>query len=198
MTRNIYAVAILISLLNISSCINRDITDEEKAHLITVNDFDFLGINVACSDRYEQYNARQNLDGTLELEYEFQPEKPFSHQDIIWLKTEIEFCNTPTQAKISFHERISAYKLGMAISDRSLVLELSPQLVLWGNDNYSAFLKRNGNILGNVIVVRLNDRIISMILLGVYFEDPELIYELFSQKLELPPWNFEKNTLQKI
>ncbi len=174
---------LIISCFLILGCTTRDIKDHEKEFLITVNELEEYGVVIDDPSEAESFQVKRNLDGSTEIEYEYDSENDSSNADILWLKSEAEVLGSVELASTAFEDRISAYKIGAFLGNSEVEIIENPELFTLGNENYSAYFEKDGKKLGNLLVTRKGDTVFSLLMIGFYFDEPELLHELMSPKL---------------
>lgn len=175
-TKIVFIILILIiASLSFSGCKANEITEEQKDMLITYNDFKFFDIGEYNVEGCETYVSKTNFDGSLELEYEFDSEKNEENNSILFINSEVEINTDSDEASKAFRSRISAYKIGAKVAGATLKkVEDFPEYL---DDVYVALQEYDGNYIGNAIVVRSDNKIISILISGVYIEDNDIIIE---------------------
>ncbi len=175
----VVATVILVSFKGVSS---RDVRDDERRLLVTVDNLAPYAVIPGDRSLCESYIAKHNIDGSLELEYEYDTEKDPMSEDVLFFKSEAEISDTVPLAKESFATRISAYKMGSSlVSGRKL--QEKPSLFSLGEDNYAAIITQDGNPIGNVVVTRKGATVHSLVILGVYFDEREHLESLLASAM---------------
>jgi hypothetical protein len=173
---------LLVSL--VVGCSSREIQDEERELLVTVRDLEVYGVVTDDPTNGESFLVKRNLDGSTEIEYEYDSEKDSSNVDTLWLKSEAEVLETDELASTAFDDRISAYKIGAFLASSEAEISEDPELFTLGDESYSAYFEKGGSKLGNVLVIRKGNTVFSLLITGLYFDDPQLLHDLMSPKLE--------------
>jgi hypothetical protein len=161
----------------------REVADSEKELLVTIRDLEGFGIVDPDPGKCEDFSAKKNFDGSLEIEYEYDFEKDPACIPSLWIKSEAEISPNEEQASTSFGDRISVYKLGASLAGQGLAIEEVPSLVSMGDESFGAFLVKDDTRLGNVFVIRKGNTILSLLLAGVYTGEPSIIQDMFEPKL---------------
>ena len=184
-TRKAFAVLASVIVLGVSvvGCSSSEVQDDEKKLLVTVRDLEAYGVVVADPTEGETFLSKRNLDGSTEIEYEYDSEKDPTNTDNLWVKSEAEIHKTAELANTAFDDRITAYKIGGFLGSSEVRISEDPDLFTWGDENYSAYFEKNGIKLGNIIVVRKGNTVFSLLITGLYFDDPQLLYDLLGPKL---------------
>ena len=177
-------VGVILSGFIFIGCTTRNIREEEKDLLVTVEELENYGLNINHPAEGESYILKTNFDGSTEIEYEYDSKKDSNNDDNLWLKSEAEISNTPDEAIISFKDRINAYKLGLAIGSSDIEIVEDPELFDLGDESYGAYLAAGERNLGNLLVIRKGNTVFSLLLTGKYIDNPQLLHELMIPKLE--------------
>lgn len=166
-------------IIFISSCVPVNISEQENALLITENDLNLFlgegGTNPAGKYSKALYEHRSK-----EIEYEFDPEQTDS--SVLFLSHTITFDSILSEAKDDYTSFIVAYKLGGKISSSDVNYIQLNNTQKFGDQSYIAIIKKDENDIGNVLVVRRANTIHSLIFSGVYFDDPDYLFDFVSSK----------------
>ncbi|MBN2684226.1 MAG: hypothetical protein JXR40_03005 [Pontiellaceae bacterium] len=168
---------------------SRPPTASEKTMLLTAEslaDFGFTNLLAEC----ETYLAKRNLDGTPELEYEYDSEKA-PDQERLFISSGVGLEPSPEDASTSFKIFVTTLKGTIKISSKA-ELQDRPDLFTLGDERYSALIVSNGEPQGNLVAVRSGRIIHHAIITGIYFEEREYLEKLFAPILSLSsPDKFE-------
>lgn len=160
-------------------------SQDEKALLITMNDLRDFGILTRNPSPGEVYDATRYSDGIVEFEYEYDSENDPTNHEYVFVKSDAEISKTPEQAEVAFDDRLLGYELGLAIDGVDVSVVEDPNLIGFGDESYSAYmLSDDGVRRGNLIVVRQENVVLSLILAGYYFDNPEPLSKLLRPRLE--------------
>jgi hypothetical protein len=144
-----------------------------------------LVLNAAAFDSYDldldpkcvKLTSKRGLDRTHEIEFEHDCEGT-----TLYISSGAEISPTAREARESFLLSVGAYRTGVAIGDG----ELQPrdELLPLGEQHYAAVLRKGGNPVGNVFVVRQGRVLHTLMVTGLYFEDADDVRGLFTPLLE--------------
>lgn len=183
MTKKLILIILVFLLINLTGCVEGEMTDEQLAMLVTFDDLNMFDIGDFETESCESYMSKTNIDGSLEIEYEFDSAKNENNTDYLLISSQVEVNESIREAKESFRLTIDAFRLGLSISNKSLKLVEDKELFKWGDEYYSSYIVANDNIVGNLITARKDNKIFSLILMGIYFDDKDLLMELLGSKL---------------
>lgn len=176
-------VFLLIGLALFTGCKEIELTDQQKELLITVNDLsDYIDYDVEL-ESCETYKGVKNLDGSIELDYEFDYEKNENNESPLYISSGIEYDRTVSDAKENFKIIVGAFKIGAFLGDKDVKIVKEDNLFNWGDESYCAYMELDEIKLGNIFAFRKENKIISLILTGTYFDDKETVSEFLLDKL---------------
>jgi hypothetical protein len=168
----------------------REASGDERKLVITTASLSQFGID-GLDPKAEKLTSKRSLDGAREIECEYESGEMF-------FVSNAEIHRRPRDAKESFALTIGAWKTGLALGTTAKI-EPAPDLIggvvrasglLPGgeqagdlqqtDDRYAGYIKNDGKIVGNVFLVR-NGRVLhSLLISGVYFDDPEDVRTLIA------------------
>ena len=155
---------------------SRPPTDAEKRLILSAASFEEFGQKL--QPKCQKYTSKLNLDGTREVEFDYD----CGEGAPMFLTSGAEIGRNERDSRESFVLAISAYKTGLLIGGGSL--EPRHELLTLGDQHYAAQIRKGTNIIGNVFVVRQGRVLHTLVMTGLYFEDPDDIHDLFTPLLE--------------
>lgn len=176
-------VFLLIGLTLFTGCKKIEVTDEHKKLLITYEDLsDFIDYDLEV-ESCETYTGVKNLDGSIELDYEFDYEKNENNETLLYLSSGLEIDRTVSDAKENFKIIVGAFKVGAFIGDKDVKIVKDDNLFSWGDESYCAYMELDEIKFGNIFAFRKENKIFYLLLTGTYFDDTEITSELLLEKL---------------
>ncbi len=160
---------------------SREITEDEKLLLLNLDNFYRYTNKNLFPESCEKYSVKTNLDGSLELEYMYDSEKD-TLSDFLYLSSDAEINRTDKDAKESFKMTIGAYHVGSKFVKGRKIQEI-PNFLELGDQSYFAMVVQDSFNIGNTVVIREGKTIHSLIILGLYFEDADILKSMFSSIL---------------
>lgn len=157
---------------------SREITENEKQLLLNLDSLHKYTNKELYPESCEEYLAKLNLDGSLELEYKYDSDKD-SLSDFLFMSSNAEINRTVKDARESFMMTIGAYQLGTKFVKERNIQEI-PNFIELGDQCYFGMVMQDSLELGNVIVIRQNKTIHSLIILGLYFKDINILEHIFT------------------
>jgi hypothetical protein len=149
----------------------------EAQKRLVLNTAAFESYDVDLDAKCVKLTSKRNLDRTREIEFEHDCEG-----SDFYISSGAEICPSVRDARESFLLSVGAYRTGVAIGDG----ELQPrdELLPLGEQHYAAVIRNGGKPVGNVFVVRQGRVLHSLLVTGIYFEDPGDVRDLFTPLLE--------------
>lgn len=150
-------------------------TEEQKRLVLSPSTFQTY--DVTLDPKCITLTSKRNLDRTREITFEHECEAGG-----IYVSSAAEISPSVRDARESFVISVGAYRAGVAIGDA----ELQPreELLPLGEQRYAAIIRNGGKPVGNVFAVRQGRVLHSLLVTGIYFDQPEDVRELFTPLLE--------------
>ncbi len=162
---------------------NREPTDAEREVVVSAADLEPYGAEPSRLAEREVWNAKRNLDGTLEIEYEYDQDRARGNDDTLAVLSTVELHGSDSSARESFGMLIAAYQIGFGVSG---VQSRQQQHQMAGVDqsHFSLILNDSQNPVGNMVVVRSGKRVHGLLVIGVYFDDPATLEAVLRPTIE--------------
>ena len=128
----------------------------------------------------EYYSATVYHDKTYQIFYEYAPE----NQRNFYLYSQVDVLRSLEAASSVVSYNNSSLSRGLWGIAGSVKAVENKQLYSGGDQRYTAFLCKEDEVIGNKIIVRKGEKVISFILLGLYIEEPEIMEILIDTKLQ--------------
>lgn len=168
--------------LGMTGISSREPSVEEKQSLVTIRDLEPYGAEIAEAEKREVWKAKRNLDGTLEIEYEYDPDLAIGPGDNITLQSSVDIEHTEKDARQTFSLNIAACKTGMRIYG---VKTRDQQHTMADVDqSYFALVVKDEKPVGNMVNVRKGKHVYSLLVIGIFFNDPVTLEEILREKIE--------------
>ena len=182
--QKITIILILAILPLVSGCVSTDVNPEEKAYLITIDDLAAQGVTVGTpSQAGVKYVARRFINGTTEVEYEYDAEKDSGNSAIILFYSEADTLRNETLAIKAFSDAIEAYNLGATLGNNDIAVVEIPGAFSLGEQNYTAVLETKEIPFGNLVVTRKGALVYSFLLAGPHINSRQTLNNLIGPKL---------------
>ncbi len=178
--RRLFLLPAVFSLL---ACWQKQsVSESEKVLFLRAHDLVEYGYEFQPIDKYESFTKTKYFDGSYELKYEFQtPESEQDHPLYLSVTVTIEREKSDTL----FSQ--GAEKIGLQIGLRreGVKIQEVKGFKKYGDDSSFSLLTKDGHVVGNIFTLRAGTRLYTVILAGMYIDDPQIWDELILPKLNL-------------
>jgi hypothetical protein len=178
-------LALLTLMVAVSLCIQgceRKLTVQEsdKTLFLRAQDLVDYGYGFPAIEKYESFTKAKAIDGSYDLEYEF--ETPDAEQSApLFLYVLVSIGKKKSDAQISQQgEKIA---LLSTLKAKGIQEEEIPNFYGYGDSSSFYVLKKEGKPIGNYFTVREGSKTYTVILSGMYFDDPQVWKEIMEPKL---------------
>ena len=183
--KKIFVVAVLLffclTSANAFLSKTKEIDPEDYPFLLLAKDLQVYNIKLDLSGSAEKARLKKWINGVYDIKYEYdRRDRDEFHPLFFSVKLEIEKNNT--EAKETYNE-------GLAIITKTSAAVGMPcreikNTIHWGDETYYAVREKNGNPVGLIFKGRLNNKVYTIIMAGLYSSDNSLITDLVLPKLE--------------
>lgn len=161
----------------------RKLVVEEKdiALFLRTQDLVAHGFEFEGAEKYESFAKAKIIDGSYDIEYEFKtPEGEQNHP--LFLYVLVNVGGKRSDAVVSQ----GAEKLALLYSLKAKGIEEQEvkDFYRYGDSSSFFLLKKEGKPIGNYFTVREGNKVYSLILSGMYFDDPKVWKEIIEPKLK--------------
>jgi hypothetical protein len=177
--RLLSSAVLSLVFLSLSGCVGGKIKDEDRPLLATIADLEGYGFDLASYADRETFRRTRYLDGSLEIEYEF--ETPDGAADTVYLAATAGFERTTRDAVAAFLLEKKGVGLGVRVGGGEVVEQ--PGFFDWGDDSYFATIVGEHGPGGVIFGGRSGRKTYWLMLGGVYFDDAEEWERFISPKL---------------
>ena len=159
----------------------KEIDPEDYPFLLQAKDLQVYNIKLDLSGSAEKARLKKWINGVYDIKYEYdRRDRDEFHPLFFSVKLEIEKNNM--EAKETYNE-------GLAIITKTSAAVGMPcreikNTIQWGDENYYAVREKNGKPVGLIFKGRLNNKVYTIIMAGLYSSDNSLITDLVLPKLE--------------
>ena len=177
------AVLFFFCLTSASAFLSRtkEIDPENYPFLLLAKDLQIYNLKLDLSGSAEKARLKKWINGVYDIKYEYdRRDRDEFHTLFFSVKLEIEKNNK--EAKETYNE-------GLAVITKTSAAVGMPcreikDTIHWGDENYYAVREKNGNPVGLIFKGRLNNKVYTIIMAGLYSSDHSLITDLVIPKLE--------------
>lgn len=171
-----------LAYLGMKGVSHRQPTAREEQAVFTMADLEAWGVEQTKLSEREEWNAKKNFDGSLEIEYEYDPEKS-GDDDAFSLISSVEINPTEKDARESFGMAVTAYSVGLKIGGTT---SQKQEIALpWADQSHFALIQHSNITVGNMAVIRKGKRLHAIVLIGHVFENPAELAEAMRPKVEV-------------
>lgn len=152
-------------------------TAEERKLVVTPEAFAEFGQTL--DPRCDSLKTTNTFGLSKEIEYEHECQSPG-----IYIRSTASISATAHDARQTWLLLIGGYKAGVAIAGSEIKVEPRENLVTFGDQRYGAMLRRAGEDVGNVFVIRQGRVVHSLLVTGLYFDEPDAVRDLLAPVIE--------------
>jgi len=171
---------ILVMLVALScGCARQSIREEDKPLLITVEDLAPYGVSPDDYQQYETFQRNVFVDGSADIEYEFDP--PEDSEINLYISATASFERTTKDAQLAYQMELKGTTFGAKLGGAAATE--SQGFFTYGDESFFAFLMGKKGPGGNLFITRTGAKVYVVIIGGVYFDNPDDWAELIMPKL---------------
>lgn len=179
--------ALLLALALAAACLQpacrkEPVTDRDREILLRVTDLADYGFRFQDAARHEKLEKLRYFDGSYELTYEFELPDAATRADALYMQVTATFEKDQSDAAISQGAEKIGFGFGMKLE--GIKAEERKDFFRHGDESTFFVLVKDGQPVGNFFVTRDGARVYSILVAGVYFDDPAAWSELVTPKLE--------------
>lgn len=156
---------------------NRPVSAAERAIVVTFDDL-ALRAKLQKADSAESLTKTTFPNTTVEYRYEEKQESPR-----LFVQSSAVFESTSFAAGAFVTTFDTGFGIGSA-RNGGVTRVRRDELLRWGDESRAYLLQFEGNPIGNVFVARKGSRVFTLVVSGVYFDDPDAFGSLLLPKLE--------------
>ncbi len=159
----------------------KKIDPEDYPFLLLAKDLQIYNLKLDLSGSAEKARLKKWINGVYDIKYEYdRRDSDDFHTLFFSVKLEIE--KNKKDAK-------ETYQDGLAVITKTSAAVGMPcreikNTIKWGDENYYAVREKNGNPVGLIFKGRLNNKVYTIIMAGLYSSDHSLITDLVIPKLK--------------
>ncbi len=159
----------------------KEIDPEDYPFLLLAKDLQVYNIKLDLSGSAEKARLKKWINGVYDIKYEYDRRDSDDFNALFFsVKLEIEK-NKKKAAK--------TFKAGLAVITKTSAAAGMPcreikNTIKWGDENYYAIREMNGNPAGLIFMGRLNNKVYTLIMAGLYSSDHSLITDLVIPRLK--------------
>jgi hypothetical protein len=168
--------------LGMAGISSREPTSEEKMAVVTIRDLEPYGVEIAEVESREVWKTKRNVDGSLEIEYEYDPDLAPGPGDKVILQGSVDIEHTEKDARQTFSLNIMASQTGMRIYGATTRDQQHTMADV--DQSYFALVMKNEKPVGNLVSVRKGKHVYGLLVINIYFDDPHTLEEMLREKID--------------
>lgn len=158
----------------------KQIDPEDYPFLLLAKDLQIYNIKLDLSGSAEKARLKKWINGVYDIKYEYD-RRDSEDFNALFFSVKLEIEKNKKGA-------IETYREGLAVVTRTSAAVGMPcreikNTIKWGDENYYAIREKNGNPVGLIFTGRLNNKVYTLIMAGLYSSDHSLITDLVIPKL---------------
>lgn len=165
-----------------AACMRAAVSDAERDLLLRARDLAAYGFELPGVSRYERFDKTVYIDGSYDLDYECEVPEDAAPDNPVYMKVTVTFEKSAQDARVA--QGIEDFSINAGMGLDGLKLEERKDFFRYGDASSFYVLTREGAPVGNYFVAREGAKVYSVVIAGVYFDDPEQWAELLTPKLE--------------
>ena len=167
---------------SLAACKSEPVGERDREVLVRVGDLAAHGIGFDDAARYEKFEKSRYFDGSCELTYEFELPDAEVRPGAVYMRVAATVETDKQSATVAHGAEKVGFNVGMKFE--GFEAEERKDFFRHGDDSSFFLLTKGGQPVGNFFVTRHGKRVYSIIVAGIYFDDPSAWSELISPKLE--------------
>ncbi len=156
------------------------VEEGEKLMLLRASDLVEYGYGLEDVAPFEKFDKTRFFDGSSEITYEFQtPDSERDHS--LYVNVTLTFERKTSDAMVSHGTEKTALKYGLKLG--GIEAREIEKFHEFGDSSEFYVLEKDGNPVGNLFSARQGTKVYSLVMSGMYFEDPDAWKELMNGRL---------------
>ena len=159
----------------------KEIDPEDYPFLLLAKDLQIYNLKLDLSGSAEKARLKKWINGVYDIKYEYD-RRDSDDFNTLFFSVKLEIEKNKKEAKETYNE-------GLAVITKTSAVVGMPcreikNTIIWGDENYYAVREKNGNPVGLIFKGRLNNKVYTIIMAGLYSSDHSLITDLVIPKLQ--------------
>jgi hypothetical protein len=159
----------------------KEIDPEDYPFLLLAKDLQVYNIKLDLSGSAEKARIKKWINGVYDIKYEYD-RRDSDDFNAIFFSVKLEIEKNKKEAKETYRE-------GLAVITKTSAAVGMPcreikNTIKWGDENYYAVREKNGSPVGLIFKGRLNNKVYTIIMAGLYSSDHSLITDLVIPRLQ--------------
>jgi hypothetical protein len=170
----------LASCILWGACVTDEIEEADRPLLVTLADVKDYGFELDHLAALEVFRRSRYLDGSLEVEYEF--ETPEGASEVLFISTTAGFEKSVTDAIQSFRLERGGIGIGAKVGGGSI--QEKKGFYSWGDESVFGDILGDHGPGGNIFGARLGKKTYWLMIAGLHFDDRAEWEQFIKPKLE--------------
>jgi hypothetical protein len=159
----------------------KEIDPEDYPFLLLAKDLQVYNIKLDLSGSAEKARIKKWINGVYDIKYEYD-RRDSDDFNALFFSVKLEIEKNKKEAKETYRE-------GLAVITKTSAAVGMPcreikNTIKWGDENYYAVREKNGSPVGLIFKGRLNNKVYTIIMAGLYSSDHSLITDLVIPRLQ--------------
>lgn len=159
----------------------KEIDPEDYPFLLLAKELQIYNLKLDLSGSAEKARLKKWINGVYDIKYEYD-RRDSDDFNTLFFSVKLEIEKNKKEAKETYNE-------GLAVITKTSAVVGMPcreikNTIIWGDENYYAVREKNGNPVGLIFKGRLNNKVYTIIMAGLYSSDHSLITDLVIPKLQ--------------
>jgi len=159
----------------------KEIDPEDYPFLLLAKDLQIYNLKLDLSGSAEKARLKKWINGVYDIKYEYD-RRDSDDFNTLFFSVKLEIEKNTKEAKETYNE-------GLAVVTKTSAVVGMPcreikNTIKWGDENYYAVREKSGNPVGLIFKGRLNNKVYTIIMAGLYSSDHSLITDLVIPKLQ--------------
>lgn len=160
---------------------NKNIDPNDYPFLLLAKDLQMYDIKLDLSGKAEKAHLKKWINGSYEIKYEYD-RRDSDDYDPLFFSVKLEIERNVDRAK-------KVYGDGLLVVTKVSEVSGMPcreirDAVTWGDESYYALREKDGKPVGMIFTSRLQNRVYTIIMAGLYSSDHSLLTDLILPRLE--------------
>ena len=170
-----------LSCENASLSSTTEIDPEDYPFLLLAKDLQVYNLKLDLSGSAEKARLKKWINGVYDIKYEYDRRDRHEFHPL--------FFSVKLEIKKNKKEAQETYNKGLAVITKTSAAVGMPcreikNTIQWGEENYYAVREKKGKPVGLIFKGRLNNKVYTIIMAGLYSSDNSLITDLVIPRLE--------------
>ena len=159
----------------------KEIDPEDYPFLLLAKELQIYNLKLDLSGSAEKARLKKWINGVYDIKYEYD-RRDSDDFNTLFFSVKLEIEKNKKEAKETYND-------GLAVITKTSAVVGMPcreikNTIIWGDENYYAVREKNGNPVGLIFKGRLNNKVYTIIMAGLYSSDHSLITDLVIPKLQ--------------